>query len=75
VPNHLDQAKRSAAFVDQHTEIAALAAPATQRGILHALIDIAESLRAVRPFEGYDERAGLADLPLEAVGVDDEAAR
>lgn len=47
VTDHLQLARKSAEFVDQNTEIAALAKPAAQRAIMHALIDIAESLRVM----------------------------
>jgi hypothetical protein len=82
--DHLERAKKSAAFVAEHADVPALTRPSSQIGIMHALIDIAESLRTQRPpqpdptvktfnFNGETVRVlipseYLVDLPLEAVG-------
>lgn len=80
--DHLTQAKKSAAFVAEHADVPALTRPSSQIGIMHALIDIAESLRTQRPQTvTVDNKAKwngggirivhLADLPLEHVGTTD----
>lgn len=81
--DHLDKARRFAHQASEHSAVPELSRTATQRGIMHALIDIAESLRAQRPLvpdptvRDFGDRrvrvVNLADLPLEhVVGVDDE---
>lgn len=72
--NHLDRARRAAVTAHEHCAVPELARPAMQRAIMHALIDIAESLRARRLTVGaYSiDLAALADQPLESVGTDDD---
>jgi len=47
--DHLKQAKRAADKAAEHHQISALRQAQTDLGTMHALIDIAESLRVLRP--------------------------
>jgi hypothetical protein len=60
--NHLDKARQAAEFVDR--EITTSVKAAAQIGAMHALIDIAESLRQLA---GRDEPKSIA----EKYGIDD----
>ncbi|PKQ59764.1 hypothetical protein B5566_02670 [Mycobacterium sp. MHSD3] len=72
----LKHAKIQAGIADENFRVEAIAKSAVSRGTLYALIDIAESLRALAnlprpPLVSY---AGLTDLPLlESDGGTDDA--
>lgn len=72
--DHLDRAKRNALRAAEHVAVPELSKTATDRAIMHALIDIAESLRGLRiPLSQPIYSDILLDVPLEHVGgVDDE---
>lgn len=85
--DHLDKALQALALAQENVRIEALHRPALRLAQTHALIDIAESLRALRPLTPSAtnlevvnfplSQRHLAELPLEHVGgydEDDEAA-
>lgn len=83
--DHLEKAFQSLDVAKENVRIEAPHRPALRLAQTHALIDIAESLRALRPPAPPKTNLGvvnfplsqrhLADLPLKCVGgYDDEAA-
>lgn len=80
--DHLDKARAATEMAQKNAHIEAIQRAALNVATAHALIDIAESLRALRPpapapnARRFGDRVvHLAELPLEVVGgCDDEAA-
>lgn len=81
--DHLEKARKALAMSQENVHIEQIQRAALRVASAHALVDIAESLRALRPPElpagakqFGDRVVYLADLPLENVGGcdDDEQA-
>jgi hypothetical protein len=73
--DHLAQAKKAATAATEHAAVPELSRASTQRGIMHALIDIAESLRTLRPTQlTMANSVRIPDNVVPLAGRDDNEA-
>lgn len=68
--DHLREAKEAAEAADRNSNVPVVAKAATQRGVLHALIDIATSLRQFT-FPAVPLSVGSEELEIDPAAIND----